>query len=302
VQECLKAPFLDFLIFIIDIMELPNCYLYADDCLVVCSGEDPVSSTKNLEKDLTLYSNWYSQNLLALNASKTEIMTFSNSKFKPSVLPEVNFMGHKLPHRNFIKYLGFNLDCNLNMKTHLSMTKKKLFPLLSNFMRQRKYLNSSIAALWYKSLIRPNLEYCGSVTFMAGINIKKSLLSIENRCLKIMNPLKSKLLTRLEFSIPCLTNRLKYMYLLSFYKLIHKLVPITDNILLPTKPISGVTRLGETGGLLQGGPAGTHTLLNFGVSLYNGLPIEIRIAPDYKSFKDTLRRAVLLLDNDHNTC
>ena len=51
-----------FIIFINDLMELKNCYLYADDCLLVTSMENPDISTKLMEKSTHQASSWYSEN------------------------------------------------------------------------------------------------------------------------------------------------------------------------------------------------------------------------------------------------
>ena len=61
---------------------------------------------------------------------------------------------------------------------------------------------------------------------------------IENRCLKIIDYNSSKDSTRKSFNIPTITLRFKYLYALSFYKLVNNLVPIIDNGLMPEKSTS----------------------------------------------------------------
>jgi hypothetical protein len=276
-------------------MDLPNCYLFADDCLVVCHGSCTTASANSLEKSLVVYSNWYNKNLLALNASKTEVLTISLTKTRidPSKLPKINFMGCSLNQCLKLKYLGFTLDSRLDMKCHLSALKRRLYPLIDNFMRQRKHVSSSVAALWYKALIRPIAEYCGSILYIANKYIKNSLLSIENRCLKIISP-NSKITTRTKYSLPNINDRIKYAYLIAFFKFVHKLVPIIDLLLIPSRPLVGNTRLGATGGFLLGGHSGAPSALNIGISLYNGLPQEIRALENLKNFKSALKRLLLI--------
>ena len=82
-QGSVLGPLL-FIMFINDLMELQNCYLYADDCLLVTSGENPDISTKLMEKSIHQASSWYSANCLVLNSDKTDVMTISNNQDKTS--------------------------------------------------------------------------------------------------------------------------------------------------------------------------------------------------------------------------
>ena len=76
-QGSVLGPLL-FIMFINDLMRLENCYLFADDCLLVTSGETPIVSTEVMEKSIDQASNWYSENCLVLNSAKTNVMTISN--------------------------------------------------------------------------------------------------------------------------------------------------------------------------------------------------------------------------------
>ena len=49
---------------------LENCYLFADDCLMIASGNDPSQANKSMEQSLAIASNWYNCNKLILNASR----------------------------------------------------------------------------------------------------------------------------------------------------------------------------------------------------------------------------------------
>ena len=85
-------------------MQLKNCYLYADDCLLVTSGENPGISTKLMEKSIHQASSWYSENCLALNSGKTDVMTISNKRnIKP---PELKLNNLIFKQSDKIKYLG----------------------------------------------------------------------------------------------------------------------------------------------------------------------------------------------------
>ena len=294
-QGSVLGPLL-FLIFVNDIMLLENCFLFADDCLVINYGPDVHSSSLLMEYDLNNnYSKWYNENLLVINATKTEIMTISLAKNQSIPAPNINFLNSQIKQSTCLKYLGFYLDNRLTMKRHLSSIKSKLYPVIKNFMRCRKYLSSRIAAMYYKCLIRPILEYCGPILTTASKFILKGISAIENRCLKIISPI-NKTTTRLIYNIPLITVRFKYLYLLAFNKLTSKLVPSIDEEIIPNYSHTN-TRLGVSGGFILGREAirAANTTLNFGASLYNDLPQQIRSLTFHRSFKSKLKFYLLSL-------
>ena len=196
-----------------------------------------------------------------------------------------------------IKYLGFILDQKLSMNNHNKYVKRKIYPVLQNFMSNRKYITSSIASYWYKSLIRPILEYRGSIIFSSTKNVKNQLVVIENRCLKVINYEKSKEFTRAQYDLTQLEYRFKYFYLITFFKMIHSITPIIDESLIPDL-ITSNTRLGTSGGLVMGVGVGPRTVKNFGVALYNALPPKMRAVGSLKIFRELLRRHLLHVSPD----
>ena len=163
-QGSVLGPLL-FIAFINDLAEMNDCYLFADDCLLLTSGPNSWKATANMEQSITSASKWYDQNLLVMNASKTDVMTVSKSKDEA---PHLKFRAIAFKQSDKIKYLGVILDKNLNFKPHIKKMKQKLYPIITSFERNRKFLSSSLAALWYKGLIRPNLEYCAPLLFCSN--------------------------------------------------------------------------------------------------------------------------------------
>ena len=292
-QGSVLGPLL-FIMFINDLMELKNCYLYADDCLLVTSGENPDISTKLMEKSIHQASSWYSENCLVLNSGKTDVMTISNKRnIKP---PELKFNNLIFKQSDKIKYLGVILDNKLNFKSHTSKIKQKLYPIVTNFQRNRKFLTPKLAKLWYIGLIRSNLEYSSPVLFTTNDYVKKEFLKIENRCLKIIDYNSSKDNTRKTYNIPVLTLRFEYLYLLTFYKIVNSLVPIIDTNLLPEK-LTSETRLAKSSGFRLSKENFRFALANFGAQKFNELPNHVKLSQSLATFKNATRSHVLKLLN-----
>ena len=238
-QGSVLGPLL-FIAFINDLMNLENCYLFADDCLLLTSGSSPHNCKVEMENKLNAASQWYKQNQLTLNASKTDVMTISSNKL-PDV-PDIKFGDLVIKQSDKLKYLGVYLDNRLNMNAHVKRLKQKLYPVITCFSRQRQFLNGELAAKWYTGLIRPVIEYSAPLLYCSNKEVQDNLLKIENRCIKIINTRDSKSSTRGKFQIHYITERLHYLYLLSFYKLTNNLVPLIDNNLIPEK-LNSRTRL-----------------------------------------------------------
>ena len=144
------------------------------------------------------------------------------------------------------------------------------------------------------SYVHPNLEYCAPFLFTTNNYIKKEFSKIENRCLKIIDCDNSKDQTRSTINNPKLTLRFKYLYLLSFYKLVNNLVPIIDKGLLPDR-LNSDTRLAKNHGFRQSNDNFRFAMANFGAKKFNDLPNHIKQSQSLKSFKSAIRSHILTL-------
>ena len=83
-QGSVLGPLL-FFIYINDIADniLTECFLFADDSLLLEEVESPVESARKLNQDLNLISSWADRWLVIMNVDKTESMIFSAKLFKP---------------------------------------------------------------------------------------------------------------------------------------------------------------------------------------------------------------------------
>ena len=131
-----------FIIFINDLMKIKDSFLFADpDCLLLTSNENPSQSCSASE--------WYDENLLVLNADKTDVMTIYHQS---TDTPKIRFKSVEFKQSSKIKYVGVLLDVILNFKPQVKKVKQKLYPIIKNVERNRNFLNPHLAKLWYTVL------------------------------------------------------------------------------------------------------------------------------------------------------
>ena len=71
--------------------------------------------------------------------------------------------GHTLKKAPHSKYLGVNLSSNLTWNNHINKTITKANQSLGLIKRNLKSAPEKLRETAYKSLVRPQLEYCGSI-------------------------------------------------------------------------------------------------------------------------------------------
>ena len=134
-QSGMLGPLL-FLIYIDNIFSLPlhgSMYVFADDSAVVFKAPDDESLTRMIQSNLDVMQNWFQDNKLIVNSSKTKIVHYKfkndNSTLGPFSIHSDHSTGickcPKIEISDNIKYLGVILDNTLTWGPHLDYLQKK---------------------------------------------------------------------------------------------------------------------------------------------------------------------------------
>ena len=95
--------------------------LYADDTVLYTSHGDFALSIKNLQKDINSLAGWCTVNGIKANTDKTKVMVFgSKCSLVKSPPFEIKFGDIPLQLVSSYKYLGINLDAQLNNNLHVN--------------------------------------------------------------------------------------------------------------------------------------------------------------------------------------
>ena len=115
----------------------------------------------NLQQDLDKLAEWKSKRLMKFHPEKCNVLTISKKR-SPSKY-NYTLHGHILEHDTSAKYLGCTISSDLKWGKHISTICSKANNTISFLKRNINISNKSIKEKAYVSLVRPTLEYAGSV-------------------------------------------------------------------------------------------------------------------------------------------
>lgn len=184
-QGSILGPLL-FSIYINDFPQIMELFaiLFADDTTIVIDDDNNENLTLNANEKLKNASEWFYNNELTLNASKTRVIHFNNKETPALVIdntPIVNIHSKNINEPTF-KFLGFNINEKITLDNHIQSITKKL--LSSNWaLRNLKFLlGSKEKRLIYYALVQSNLEYGISIYGNNSTAVKK-IISLQKNAI-----------------------------------------------------------------------------------------------------------------------
>jgi hypothetical protein len=109
----------------LNINKLANVVLFADDTSILLTDKNRFSLKHTVIDILSHITNWLRTNKLVLNFSKTNIINFA-PKRSTNPLLEVSFDNIVIGEVSELKFLGIQIDSNLNLKSHVEYIIPKL--------------------------------------------------------------------------------------------------------------------------------------------------------------------------------
>lgn len=168
--------------------------LYADDTIVYSSHESPIVALRFLEKHLNKINLFYKTWGIKLNVPKSELICIRNASGKgpPGVVSEsrnltVRLDGCNIQVKNKLKYLGVNFNNLLKFNPHAKITIEKARKISNMFMPffRHKDLNSKTKLLFYKTLVRPVMNYAFPIWFSISPTVAQSMEILERKILRL---------------------------------------------------------------------------------------------------------------------
>ena len=180
-------------------------YMYADDTLLLNSGETENIAVQNAQNCLNKIIKWCKLNKLTLNENKTQHMCVIHRNHSTSL--KINADGMNLGNVDTYDYLGFCMDKKLNMHSHIEKIVKKISFKIYILTLMRRFLTLKTSLLVYKVMIMPHFDY---VDFVIDSSNKD--------CTDRLERLHKRAIRKIEYKFDC-ENKTAFDILLKTYNL-----------------------------------------------------------------------------------
>ena len=195
-QGSILGPLL-FLIYANDLLDTITddglAVLFADDTANSVTGSDESSVRENLCFGLKKLLQWFADNLMVLNSSKTHFIIFSRiSHAVPSISQiSVRFNGElvTIARKESCKYLGLTVDENLSWKLHLDRLRMQLGRNVGLLRYLKFHLPFPALKSVYYSLIHSYFNYCPIAYLNTFKSLIKPLQRLQNNALRTLKAL-----------------------------------------------------------------------------------------------------------------
>ena len=118
-------------------------------------------------------TNWLNANKTCLNVSKTEVVLFKSSRKLTDVPLKLKLNGKRLYPTNSVKYLGINIDENLNWKQQISDIAIKLNKANGILSKLRHFIDRKTLKSIYHAIFEPHLYYSSLVWAKNSNSVKR---------------------------------------------------------------------------------------------------------------------------------
>jgi exonuclease III len=289
------------LLFLIYLNDLPYGFhpdvipvIYADDTSVLLIADNENELIYKINLTLDYMTGWFSVNNLTLNMEKTNIVKFSSNKRESKNL-QITYHNILLSSVNNIKFLGLQLDENINWEMHVQKILPKLCSACYLIRRMYPFFDINTLKMIYFAYFHSVMEF--GIIFWGNSTESKKVLLQQKKILRIMTGSPVRATCRTLFcKLGILTMVAQYLLSLmrflasnleifTFNNSIHNIN--TRTRLKLHKPFMRLK-------LNQQGP------YNNCVNIYNKLPDDLaKLITNKKSFLDRLK--VYLIDKPFYT-
>ena len=275
---------------------------YADDHVIwdsfIPSSEGKERACLNrMESTLLRIKSWMDANSLKMNTTKTEFAYFGSRQMLAKIAGgSINVAGDVVPPSSQLKYLGVCLDGPLTLNDFISNKVKCAASAIRSIKAIRQYIDIDTAKVLVCSLVLTRLDFINSILCGLPLCQLERLQRIQNWAAKVVlgsayvdpeSALKSlhwlPINERINFKILCLVH-----------KCLHNSEPKYLKDLLHFKTFTRSTRA-STSPMILSVPRtvkATFASRAFSVQgpiLWNKLPVSLREATDFKTFKRHLK-------------
>ncbi|XP_060604137.1 uncharacterized protein LOC132756992 [Ruditapes philippinarum] len=234
-------------------------HYYADDGQLYLSFKPtcPVSKNDSLDRVQSFLAEivtWMNNNMLKINADKTEVIIFTSQRNQQHVETITVTIGDEnIKPSNSVRNLGAILDNNMTLEKHINSVCRSCYGQLRQIGHIRKYLNTDATKFLVNSLVTSRMDYCYALLYGVPKTTLNKLQHLQNTAARIITGT-----SRFEHITPVLKKlhwipvvyRVDFKILMQTYKALHDQSPIYLKHLLalyqPTRNFKATLLLAES--------------------------------------------------------
>ena len=295
-QGTVLGPIL-FLIYINDFPEYlqhSKLRLFADDSIIY-KDINTQDDCNKLQTDLDSAARWEADWLMAFHPDKCTKLTISHKKH--TYKHDYTLHNHTLESVTSAKYLGITLQSNLKWNTHCNNIISNAHKSLGFLKRNLQVSNTQIKSRAYQAIIRPKLEYSCTVWDPHTAQYTHKIEMIQRRAARYVhnNYHNTSSVTNMINTLqwPTLAERRLKTRLIMFYKIVHNLIAIPSDILIPTDSRTRQHHAYTYRHLQASKDSYKHSFFPYTIVQWNILPSSVVNSPSVDIFREQLTPAVL---------
>lgn len=175
------------LLFIIYINDLPRSVnqpmtLFADDSTLTIKCNDINTYNSDINNSINSIIKWLDNNNLKININKTNIMHFSQRFHSNPHIYNIN--GSKIDAVESTRFLGIQIDCKLNWKTHIELLSKRVSSSTYALYKLSSIVNTETLLTAYYGTVESILRF--GIIFWANSTNKDFIFRRQKRCIRSM--------------------------------------------------------------------------------------------------------------------
>ena len=251
---------------------------------------------------------WATANMLKVNDNKTELMLVTSKRTNNlhSLPTSITIGNYQIPFKQYVKNLGFTLDCHLTMNAHVSNIARTCYFELHRLASIRRFLTSTATATLVSAFALSRIDYCNSLLFGSTHDVTSHFQRIQNNAARVILRLpKSSSITIHIKSLHWLHVKVGSTYKIASlcYHCHISTAPSYVTDMLHRKPLhTRNTRSSSYTMPLLNRPAhskatlGDRSFYFASSSVWNSIPNDVWCAPSLSSFNSRLKTYLLCSD------
>jgi len=157
--------------------------LFVDDTSILVSHSNPVEFCNTINTVFHTISDWFRNNLLSLNLTKTHFIRFV-TKNKNQTEININCDNKLPPSTNITKFLGLTVNCSLTWTNHIDFLSKKLSNTCYLIRNIKPFLSILALKMVYHSLFHSIMSY--GIMFWGNSPHTHIIFKMQKRVLRII--------------------------------------------------------------------------------------------------------------------